>query len=90
MSHAENGDHVVDLLAPFTSDTLLEVRQGKMKRMDGLTIESGIDKQICVGPVTVTSGGVVGDEHDYTFHGGRDKAIHGCKSATAPYSKVFS
>jgi MOSC domain-containing protein YiiM len=70
---------VVDLFAPFTTDTLLEVRQGKMKPMEGLKIESGIDKQRCDGFVSIGSGGIQGDEHDLTFHGGPDKAVHGCK-----------
>jgi MOSC domain-containing protein YiiM len=75
---ADNGVPV-DLYAPFTSDTLLEIRQGKMKAMEGLKIESGIDKQLCEGAVTIAAGGITGDEHDYTFHGGVDKAIHGCE-----------
>jgi len=74
-------EEVVDLYAPFTVDTLLEIRMGKMKPMPGLTIESGIDKTLCPPgkPVRVTKMGIVGDEHDPTFHGGVDKAVHGCK-----------
>jgi hypothetical protein len=33
--------------------------------------------------VYVGPGGIVGDEHDYTFHGGPDKAVHGCKKIQA-------
>lgn len=69
----------VDLDAPFTSDKILEVRSGKMKPMPGLTVLSGIDKSVCDGAVLIGSGGIVDDEHDYTFHGGPDKAVHGCK-----------
>ncbi|CAK7271655.1 hypothetical protein SEPCBS119000_004717 [Sporothrix epigloea] len=71
----------LDLYAPITSDIILEVRRGKMKAMEGLKIMSGIDKGLCTGPVTVDSMGIVEDEHDYTFHGGIDKAVHGYCSA---------
>lgn len=70
----------VDLRAPFTRDTILEVRSGKMKKLKGLNVESGIDKSLHKGPVYIGKLGIVGDEHDYTFHGGPDKAVHGCKS----------
>lgn len=66
------------------SDIIQEVRLGKMKLMSGLKIRSGIDKQRVDGPVHVGVGGIEGDEHDYTFHGGPDKAIHGCE-----YSSCF-
>lgn len=64
---------------PDLSDTILEVRLGKMKLMPGLKIQSGIDKQLVDGAVQVGPGGIEGDEHDYTFHGGPEKAIHACK-----------
>lgn len=67
----------VDLYAPFTSDRILEVRSGKLKKYKGLNIESGIDKLLLNGPVHVGRLGIDGDEHDLTFHGGPDKAIHG-------------
>lgn len=70
----------VDLWAPFIRDTILEVRSGKMKKMKGLNVESGIDKSLHVEPVYIGKLGIIGDEHDYTFHGGPDKAVHGCKS----------
>jgi hypothetical protein len=69
----------IDLHAPFTSDKILEVRRGKIKPLPGLTIISGIDKSLCDEPVWVGPGGIVEDEHDYTFHGGPEKAVHGCK-----------
>jgi hypothetical protein len=69
----------VDLYAPFTSDRILEVRSGKLKKYKGLNIESGIDKLLLNGPVHVGRLGIDGDEHDLTFHGGPDKAIHGCE-----------
>ncbi|ROV92783.1 hypothetical protein VMCG_09041 [Cytospora schulzeri] len=67
----------VNLWAPFTSDTILEVRYGKMKKLKGLNVESGIDKTLHQGPLHIGKLGIVGDEHDYTFHGGPDKAVHG-------------
>ncbi|WYZ41580.1 hypothetical protein EsH8_V_000475 [Colletotrichum jinshuiense] len=71
----------VDLWSPFTSDTLLEVRTSTMKKMPGLEVESGIYKNIRNGPVRVSHLGLEADEHDPTFHGGVDKAIHGyCSS----------
>ncbi|KAK7729671.1 hypothetical protein SLS63_006052 [Diaporthe eres] len=70
-------EDVADLYAPFTSDTILEVRSGKLKKYKGLNIESGIDKSLLNGPVHVGKLGIDGDEHDLTFHGGPDKAVHG-------------
>jgi MOSC domain-containing protein YiiM len=70
----------VDLRAPFTSDTILEVRRGKMKNMANIQVLSGIEKSLCDGSVWIGKGGIEEDEHDYTFHGGPDKAVHGCKS----------
>lgn len=67
----------IDLWAPFISDTILQVRAGKLKKYKGLHIESGIDKSLLHGPVHVGKLGINGDEHDLTFHGGPDKAIHG-------------
>jgi hypothetical protein len=84
-------DGEVDLYAPFISDTILEVRTGKMKNMPGLTVQSGIDKLMHDKPVRVTEMGLEGDEHDPTFHGGIDKAIHGCKlplSLTKRHSQI--
>ena len=74
-----------DLNAPCTTDTIVELRMGKIKPLPGLTILSGIDKTMCSGPMRVTNMGIEGDEHDYTFHGGPDKAIHACKSSPRPY-----
>lgn len=80
----------VDLFAPFTSDTILEVRSGKLKKYKGLNIESGIDKSLLNGPVHVGKLGIDGDEHDLTFHGGLDKAVHGCKSCASASNFAFS
>lgn len=72
-------EDVADLYAPFTRDTILEVRSGKLKKYKGLNIESGIDKSLLDEPVHVGKLGIDGDEHDLTFHGGPDKAVHGCE-----------
>lgn len=84
----------VDLWAPFTHDTILEIRSGKLKKYKGLHIESGIDKTVLTGPVHVNKLGIDGDEHDLTFHGGPDKAIHGCESHCSlhdpPHSSLYS
>ena len=69
----------IDLNAPWTSDKILEVRRGSMQPLPGLKVFSGIDKSTCDEPVYVGPGGIVDDEHDYTFHGGPDKAVHACK-----------
>ncbi|KAH8880020.1 MOSC domain-containing protein [Thozetella sp. PMI_491] len=81
---------IQDLAAPFSTDQLLEVRVGKMKPMKGLKVESGIDKKTCDGSVFVNKMGIVGDEHDYTFHGGVDKAVHGyCSAHYASWKEEF-
>ena len=51
-----------------------------MKLMPGLTIESGIDKSLVNDRIWVTKTGLEGDEHDMTFHGGLNKAVHACKN----------
>ncbi|KAK0728516.1 pyruvate kinase-like protein [Lasiosphaeria miniovina] len=82
----------VDLDAPFTRDTLLEVRAGKMRPMPGLpNVLSGIDKTVCgSSPVHISRLGIDGDEHDLTFHGGPEKAIHGyCSSHYAAWRAEF-
>ncbi|KAL2141793.1 hypothetical protein VTI28DRAFT_1930 [Corynascus sepedonium] len=83
VSPASSGEGV-DLYAPFTSDIILEVRTGTMKPLSGLAVQSGIDKTLHEGPVRVTEFGLEGDEHDPTFHGGVDKAIHGYCSSHYP------
>ncbi len=56
----------IDLYDQVTRDTVLEVRSGRLKKLKGLNVESGIDKSICEGAVNVSTGGIVEDEHDYT------------------------
>lgn len=67
-----------DLAAPFEADRLIEIRTSGMKRMPGLAIMSGIDKELRTVSMKVDKLGLEGDEHDLTFHGGVDKAILGC------------
>ncbi|KAJ2894771.1 putative mosc domain-containing protein [Zalerion maritima] len=74
------GDIPPELLTPFTTDTILEVRTGKIQNMPGLSIPTGIFKSTHSERLGLTDMGFNGDEHDYTFHGGKDKAVHGyCK-----------
>ena len=70
----------VDLWESCTTDVIAELRTGRMKRMTGLEVNSGIDKTIREGPVQLSFMGLDADEHDPTFHGGVDKAVHGCSS----------
>ncbi|KAI9172428.1 Carnitine monooxygenase reductase subunit [Paramyrothecium foliicola] len=80
----------MDLRAPFSVDKLLEIRTSRMKKMPGLTIESGIDKTLCLEPTRVDKLGLHGDEHDPTFHGGPEKAIHGyCMSHYADWRASY-
>jgi MOSC domain-containing protein YiiM len=69
----------INLSAPCESDTILEVRTGRIKTLKGLSIQSAIDKGLRDDCVPVSSEGLDTDEHDYTFHGGPEKAIHACE-----------
>ncbi|KAK3685800.1 pyruvate kinase-like protein [Podospora appendiculata] len=83
-------DPEVNLDAPFTSDVVLEVRTGKLKPLAGIKANSAIYKDVCDGPVPVTKMGLEGDEHDYTFHGGLEKAVHSyCSSHYAIWRDEF-
>ena len=65
------------LMAPIPPATkLLAVNTGILKPLGQLSINSAIDKTPRYGRVHVSNMGLVGDEHDMTFHGGRDKALH--------------
>lgn len=75
----------VDLYATFESDSLIELRTGRMKKLQGLEVLSGIDKGLCPGPMKISKLGLEGDEHDPVFHGGPDKAVLGC---TFPSSTI--
>ncbi|KAK3986318.1 putative phthalate 4, 5 dioxygenase oxygenase reductase subunit [Cladorrhinum sp. PSN332] len=90
MASPTSSPSTVDLYAPFTSDTILQVRRGKMKNMPNLTIQSGIDKHEAQSPIWVDKWGLEGDEHDMTFHGGLDKAVHGyCSTHYPTWSREY-
>ncbi|KAF2633699.1 PK beta-barrel-protein domain-containing protein-like protein [Macroventuria anomochaeta] len=73
----------VDIWKPCTSDVILKLRAVRMKKkMVGL--EVGIDKTICEGPVRLSFMALDADEHDPTFHGGVDKAVHGYSASHYP------
>lgn len=76
----------IDLAAPVTSDTLLEIRSGKMAPLPGIpSVLSAINKTpLPPGPVYIGPLGIPGDEHDLTFHGGPDKAILACNHPPIP------
>ncbi|KAH0527783.1 hypothetical protein TsFJ059_002725 [Trichoderma semiorbis] len=73
-----------DLTAPFEADRLIEIRTSGMKRMPGLAVMSGIDKELRTVSMKVDKLGLEGDWHDLTFHGGLDKAILGYCSSHYP------
>ena len=65
-----------DLFAPWQNATLIQLRTSRMKQMRDLTIYTGIYKQPRTERVFCSSTGLESDEHDLTFHGGVDKAVH--------------
>ncbi|KAL8392274.1 hypothetical protein RB595_002463 [Gaeumannomyces hyphopodioides] len=65
-------------------DTVLEVRTGKMQSFEGINVQTGIFKTPHESAMHVGEMGIEGDEHDYTFHGGVDKAVHAYCSAHYP------
>ncbi|KAI9735400.1 MAG: hypothetical protein M1818_006406 [Claussenomyces sp. TS43310] len=56
--------------------TLDRLLTGKLKPLGSLAITSGIIKEARAGRVHVSHLGLADDEHDLTFHGGPDKALH--------------
>ncbi|TIA49830.1 MOSC domain-containing protein [Aureobasidium pullulans] len=75
----------IDLIPiPVPSPTTLqEIRTSKLKKFG--TVLSGIDKRPIQGPVYVSFMGLTDDEHDLTFHGGIDKAIHQYNHSHYPF-----
>jgi MOSC domain-containing protein YiiM len=65
-----------NLDVPFQKDTLRQLRTSKMKQMRNLSITTGIYKEPRDGRVFCSFTGLESDEHDLTFHGGVDKAVH--------------
>lgn len=68
--------------------TLEQIRTSKLLPFG--SVLSGIDKQSRTGKLYVSSIGLSEDEHDLTFHGGIDKAIHQyCVGHYAFWGKLF-
>jgi MOSC domain-containing protein YiiM/ferredoxin-NADP reductase len=63
----------VDIPAPTI---LVVIRTSKLKPFGSLNVLSGIYKEPRNGRLKVDKVGLPEDEHDLTFHGGPDKAIH--------------
>ncbi|KAG0652752.1 Carnitine monooxygenase beta subunit [Hyphodiscus hymeniophilus] len=68
--------HSLDLDAAWHKSTLIQLRTSKMKQMKNLSITTGIYKLPRTDRVFCTNTGLESDEHDLTFHGGFDKAVH--------------
>ncbi|CAL3968489.1 unnamed protein product [Diplocarpon coronariae] len=58
------------------TDTVQQLRTSVMKQMRDLPIMTGIYKEAEEGRIWCSFLGLQGDEHDLTFHGGVDKAVH--------------
>jgi MOSC domain-containing protein YiiM/ferredoxin-NADP reductase len=81
-----NEPGTLNLPVPIPPPTILaSLHTGKMKPLstrnlnsplDSLSIPSGIDKVPRTSSVYVSYSGLTDDEHDLTFHGGPDKAVH--------------
>ena len=65
-----------DLSTPFTSIKITQLRTSKMQQMRNLDIQTGIYKTPRTEQVFCSLTGLQDDEHDLTFHGGPDKAVH--------------
>jgi MOSC domain-containing protein YiiM/ferredoxin-NADP reductase len=63
---------------------LVSLRTGKLAPFGHLSIQSGIMKSAREGRIRVSKLGLADDEHDLTFHGGIDKAIHQYDSSHYP------
>jgi MOSC domain-containing protein YiiM/ferredoxin-NADP reductase len=81
-----NEPGTLNLPVPIPPPTILaSLHTGKMKPLStrnlnsplgSLSIPSGIDKVPRTSSVYVSYSGLTDDEHDLTFHGGPDKAVH--------------
>ena len=65
-----------NLSSPFTSTKITQLRTSKMQQMRNLDIQTGIYKIPRIERLFCSSTGLQDDEHDLTFHGGPDKAVH--------------
>jgi MOSC domain-containing protein YiiM len=72
-------------MASFRAPTrLLAVNTGNLAPLGDLSIKSAIAKSPRHGRVCVSSLGLADDEHDLTFHGGPEKAVHQYYAAHYP------
>jgi MOSC domain-containing protein YiiM/ferredoxin-NADP reductase len=79
-----------DLDAPFENPKIVHLRTAKMQTMRNLSIQTGIYKLPRLGRVFCSSTGLESDEHDLTFHGGVDKAVHQyCPSHYSSWASDF-
>ncbi|KAJ8117935.1 hypothetical protein OPT61_g983 [Boeremia exigua] len=74
---------------PFEPFPLIQVRSGRIKKSLGNgRIETAIFKSPNVGPVEISEGGIVSDEHAYGPHNSPDKALlHYCTSHYEAWAK---
>ncbi|KAJ4371867.1 hypothetical protein N0V86_008421 [Didymella sp. IMI 355093] len=74
---------------PFEPFLIGQIRSGKIKKSLGNgRIETGIFKTNTAGPVTITTNGIVGDEHAYEPHRSPDKALlHYCTTHYDEWSR---
>ncbi|KAG9245185.1 MOSC domain-containing protein [Calycina marina] len=61
---------------PHKTGTIIQLRTSRMKQMRALAITTGIYKIPTTAILWCSSTGLQDDEHDLTFHGGFDKAVH--------------
>lgn len=85
------GSTLLDLAPPIDipdPTTILELRTGKLAPFGN--VSSGIIKHVRHGRLFVSKLGLTDDEHDLTFHGGIDKAIHQyCADHYASWRKLY-
>ncbi|KAK2625904.1 hypothetical protein QTJ16_005216 [Diplocarpon rosae] len=75
---APRSEHGLEPDASWHTETEIvqQLRTSKMKRMRDLSIMTGIYKEARSERLWCSLLGLQGDEHDLTFHGGVDKAVH--------------
>ncbi|KZW03648.1 PK beta-barrel-protein domain-containing protein-like protein [Exidia glandulosa HHB12029] len=69
---------------PFEPFPLIHIRIGKVRPVFKRGTTSAIYKTPLSGPVLITTGGVLGDEHAYEPHRSPDKAVHHYSSSHYP------
>jgi MOSC domain-containing protein YiiM len=64
---------------------IASIHVGKIAPLGSESVPSGFVKHAVIGPVRVTSSGIVGDEQaDLSVHGGPDKAVYGYAASHYP------